>query len=50
MWPCDSSQRQSDNGYESKIEWDAANGKVTNYAEANRYLSTPYRKGWGSVA
>ncbi len=44
-----SSHRQSDNGYESKIEWDAANMKVTNYPEANRFLQTEYRKGWGSV-
>jgi hypothetical protein len=30
----------------TKIEWDAANMKVTNVPEANDYLDRPYRKGW----
>ena len=29
-----------------KLEWDAANLKVTNVAEANRFISKEYRKGW----
>ncbi|NQT26597.1 Gfo/Idh/MocA family oxidoreductase [candidate division KSB1 bacterium] len=29
-----------------KILWDAENIKVTNMAEANKYLSREYRKGW----
>jgi len=28
------------------IEWDAANLRVTNLAEANELLRTPYREGW----
>ena len=28
------------------IEWDAANLKITNLHEANRYIRTDYRKGW----
>ena len=28
------------------IEWDAANMKVTNLTEANRYVRTEYRPGW----
>jgi hypothetical protein len=28
------------------IEWDAANLKITNLPEANRFIQTPYRKGW----
>ncbi len=31
---------------DNRIEWDAANLKVTNLAEANRYVRTEYRKGW----
>jgi predicted dehydrogenase len=31
---------------DGRIEWDAANLKVTNLAEANRYVRTEYRKGW----
>jgi predicted dehydrogenase len=31
---------------QQKLRWDAAAGKVTNSAEANRYLSREYRKGW----
>ncbi len=30
-----------------KIEWDAVNMKVTNVPEANRYVRSEYRKGWG---
>jgi predicted dehydrogenase len=30
----------------TKLEWDAANLKVTNVAEANRYVRRQYRKGW----
>lgn len=29
-----------------KLRWDAASGKLTNSADANRYLSREYRKGW----
>ena len=29
-----------------RIEWDATAGRVTNFAEANQYLSKPYREGW----
>jgi|ERR1700733_5227717 len=29
-----------------RLEWDAANMKFTNAAEANRYLTREYRKGW----
>ena len=28
------------------IEWDAANLKITNLPEANRYVRTEYRKDW----
>jgi hypothetical protein len=31
---------------QQKLRWDAAAGQVTNSAEANRYLSREYRKGW----
>jgi predicted dehydrogenase len=31
---------------DGRIEWDAANLKVTNLPEANRYVRTEYRKGW----
>ena len=31
---------------DARIEWDAENLKVTNLAEANRYVRTEYRKGW----
>ena len=31
---------------DARIEWDAANLKVTNMPEANRYVRTEYRKGW----
>ena len=31
---------------DARIEWDAANLKVTNLPEANRYVRAPYRKGW----
>ena len=29
-----------------KLEWDSARMKVTNFAEANRYLQRKYREGW----
>lgn len=29
-----------------KIKYDAKTGKVTNLAEANQYITKPYRKGW----
>ena len=29
-----------------KIEWDGKTGKVTNNAEANKYVNKAYRKGW----
>lgn len=31
---------------DTRIEWDAANMKVTNLPEANRYVRTEYRPGW----
>lgn len=31
---------------DTRIEWDAANMKVTNLPEANRYVRTEYRSGW----
>ncbi len=31
---------------QQKLRWDAAAGQCTNSAEANRYLSREYRKGW----
>jgi hypothetical protein len=31
---------------DARMEWDAANLKVTNLPEANRYIRTEYRKGW----
>jgi len=34
---------------DARIEWDAANLKVTNLPEANRYVRTEYRKGWSLV-
>ena len=30
-----------------KMEWDAAHMRVTNVPEANQYVRTEYRKGWG---
>jgi len=32
-----------------KLEWDSARLKVTNNAEANRYLQRKYRDGWHLV-
>jgi hypothetical protein len=29
-----------------RLAWDAAAGRITNYAEANKYLAREYRKGW----
>jgi hypothetical protein len=29
-----------------RLDWDSANLKVTNDAEANRWLHYEYRKGW----
>jgi hypothetical protein len=29
-----------------RLAWDAAAGRVTNFADANRYLAREYRKGW----
>jgi hypothetical protein len=29
-----------------RLVWDAALGRVTNFADANRYLAREYRKGW----
>jgi hypothetical protein len=29
-----------------RLLWDAANAKITNVPEANKYLSREYRKGW----
>jgi len=29
-----------------KLEWDAANVKVTNVKEANQYVRREYREGW----
>jgi len=31
---------------DARIQWDAANLKITNLPEANRYVRTKYRKGW----
>ncbi|MFA6562284.1 MAG: Gfo/Idh/MocA family oxidoreductase [Verrucomicrobiia bacterium] len=31
---------------DARIEWDAANMKVTNVPEANKYVRCEYRKGW----
>jgi len=31
---------------DARIHWDAANLKITNLPEANRYVRTEYRKGW----
>lgn len=31
---------------DARIEWDSAQLKITNLAEANRYVRTEYRKGW----
>jgi len=31
---------------DTRIEWDAANMKVTNLPEANQYIHPPYRDGW----
>lgn len=31
---------------DARIEWDAANMKVTNLAEANAFVTREYRKGW----
>jgi predicted dehydrogenase len=31
---------------DGRIEWDGINMKVTNLPEANKYIRTPYRKGW----
>jgi hypothetical protein len=31
---------------DTRIEWDAANLKITNVADANRYVRAEYRKGW----
>ena len=31
---------------DTRIEWDAANMKIANLPEANRYVRTEYRKGW----
>ena len=31
---------------DARIEWDPINMKVTNLPEANKYIRTPYRKGW----
>jgi hypothetical protein len=32
--------------FEGKLEWDAAKMKITNNAEANKYLKPEVRKGW----
>jgi hypothetical protein len=32
---------------QQKLEWDGANMKITNNAEANRHLHREYRQGWG---
>jgi predicted dehydrogenase len=31
---------------DTRIEWDAANCRITNLPEANQYVRTEYRKGW----
>jgi hypothetical protein len=30
-----------------RIQWDAANMRVTNDESANRFIRRPYRPGWG---
>jgi len=30
-----------------KIEWDAVNLRAIDNPEADQYIRTPYRKGWG---
>ena len=32
--------------FEGKLEWDSANMRVTNNAEANKYIRPGFRKGW----
>ena len=34
-------------GVGKKVLWDAANMRVTNFPELNRWVKCPYRKGWG---
>ncbi len=34
---------------EGKLEWDAARMRITNNAEANKYLKPFVKKGWGSA-
>ena len=31
---------------DARIEWDAANLRVANVAEANQYIRSEYRRGW----
>ena len=31
---------------DARIEWDAANLKITNLPDANKYVRVEYRKGW----
>ena len=31
---------------DTRIQWDAAGGKVTNLPEANKYIRGEYRNGW----
>jgi len=31
---------------DTRIQWDAANLKVTNLPEANRFIRREYRQGW----
>ena len=31
---------------DTRIEWDAANLKVTNVPDAEKLIRTPYREGW----
>ena len=33
-----------------RLEWDAANMKVTNYPPANDYLQREYRPGWKELS
>ena len=32
--------------FEGKLEWDAANMRFSNNAEANKYIKPTFRKGW----
>jgi hypothetical protein len=35
--------------FEGKLEWDPVKMRITNNAEANKYLRPAFRKGWSFV-